>query len=255
MRTWPKILASRVAGRNYRAGYAIISRLDAEKKSIHSAMKTIWTIAGDETSWPEWASRMATSPASELMRQLAFDLKEGSQRWVLDIGCGTGRAFMPLIQNGYRVIGIDPVFKAIKASDARAKKEHLHAWPVLAMANQLPIRSEGVGAIFAIGTLFHLSPREMDSALLEIKRVLCVGGEAILYFLEIGDWRQKLGRTLEIEEVPEPSHKAVVTCFSEIDAIHRKIRSADLVVQDSFLKTRTDDEGECKDWFFHCVRQ
>jgi len=217
-------------------------------------MKKIWTLAGDETSWPDWASRMATSSASELVRQLASEFKPGSHKWAIDIGCGTGRSFLPLAQNDYQVIGIDPIYKAVKAANERAKKEHMPAWSILAIANHLPVRSQSIGSVFAIGTLFHLSPLELEAALLEIKRVLFVGGEAILHFLDIGDWRQKLGNSLKSEDVPMPSYQAVVTCFCSEDVIRGMINSAGLSYQDSYLKVHDDDGGKRKDWFFHCVR-
>jgi ubiquinone/menaquinone biosynthesis C-methylase UbiE len=218
-------------------------------------METVWTIAGDETSWSEWASRMATSAASETVRQLAFDLKPGSQQWAVDIGCGTGRSFLPLNENGYQVIGIDPIREAIKASQTRAKNEDLSAWPILATSNELPIRNESVMAVFAIGILYHLSPRELEDALLEINRVLFVGGAAILHFLDLGDWRKKLGNQIRSENIPLPSYQAVVTGFFSEAAIRRTILSSGLTIQNSFQKVQNDEGGERKDWFFHCIRQ
>jgi ubiquinone/menaquinone biosynthesis C-methylase UbiE len=218
-------------------------------------METIWTIAGDETSWPGWASRMATSTASETMKQLASDLTPGSQQWALDIGCGTGRSFLPLNQNGYQVIGIDPIHEAIIISQSRAKNENLSAWPIWATADWLPIRNESIKAIFAIGTLYHLSPIELEKALTEIKRVLLVGGEAILHFLDLDDWRRKLGKQIRIDDIPMPSYQAVVTCFCSEDVIRTTIHTSGITVQNSVLKTQYDEEGERRDWFFHCVRQ
>jgi ubiquinone/menaquinone biosynthesis C-methylase UbiE len=217
-------------------------------------MDEIWTIAGDETSWPEAVNRMATTAASETMRQLVTYLKPGSQQWAIDIGCGAGRAFLPLNEKGYRVIGIDPISEAITASQIRVKDRALSAWPVLATGNHLPLRDESAKAVFAIGTLFHLSPVEMEAALCEIKRVLFVGGEAILHFLDHGDWRQKLGKRRRKDEIPMPSYRAVVTCFCSEDRIRRIIKASGLTIQDSFEKVQIDDEGERRDWFFHCVR-
>ncbi|HZD58113.1 MAG TPA: class I SAM-dependent methyltransferase [Anaerolineales bacterium] len=64
-------------------------------------------------------------------------MKPGLRRWAIDIGCGTGRAFSPLAENGYQIIGIDPIFEAVRAGHERAKQEHLPAWPLLATADHL----------------------------------------------------------------------------------------------------------------------
>jgi SAM-dependent methyltransferase len=218
-------------------------------------METIWTIDGDETSWPGWANRMATSAASETIRQLASELPAGHRNWALDLGCGTGRSFVPLNQNGYQVIGVDPTFQAVTASLSRAKNEALPACPILAIADRLPIRSESMAAIFAIGILYHLSPAELEAALLEINRVLLEGGEAILHFLDIDDWRSKLGKQIDIEDIPMPSYQAVVTCFCAEEVIRRTIHASGLTVQSSVLKKQNDEDGERRDWFLHCIRQ
>jgi ubiquinone/menaquinone biosynthesis C-methylase UbiE len=217
-------------------------------------MRRIWTVAGDETSWSEWAKRMSTSSASETVKKLASDLSPGSQQWAIDIGCGTGRSFTPLIENGYQVLGIDPTYEAVKASKKRSENEGLSAHPVLAAANQLPIRNGSVKAVFVIGTIFHLNPFELEDALLEIKRVLWIGGEAILHFLDSGDWRKRLGEQLLDEDIPKPSYRAVVTCFCSEEEIRKMIENAGLIIKRDFQKVQEDEEGERREWFFHCVR-
>jgi ubiquinone/menaquinone biosynthesis C-methylase UbiE len=217
-------------------------------------METIWTIDGDEKSWAEWAAQMTCSSASQAIRQLAFSLKPGCQNWALDIGCGVGRSFLPLVENGYRVLGIDPIKQAVAASRARVRQEKLLAWPVLASASQLPFDSQSIRAVFAIGVLFHLSPKELDKALCEIHRVLQPGGEAILHFLDHRDWRQKLGAKKEAEEIPEPSYQALVTCFCSENVIREWIIQTGLCIQGGFLKTKKDEAGVRRDWFFSCIR-
>jgi ubiquinone/menaquinone biosynthesis C-methylase UbiE len=215
-------------------------------------MEIIWTVDGDRTSWAEWASRMALSPSSNLANLLTSDFHSTAHSWALDLGCGTGRTFLPLHRNGFRIIGIDPIFTATKASLERARSENLTAIPILATASRLPIQSNVVKLIFALGILFHLSPTELDDALQEIHRILDKDGKAVLHFLDIDDWRRNLANSVKTENIPIPSYHAVVTCFCSQDAIQEKITSSGLKIEKRELKTARDEQGERREWIFYC---
>jgi SAM-dependent methyltransferase len=217
-------------------------------------MSIIWTVDGDKTSWGEWASRMALSPSSNLAHTLLSDFQSSCNSWALDLGCGTGRAFLPLCNNGFKIIGIDPIFSATKFSLERVKKENLLATPVQATISQLPIQSHSVRLVLALGVLFHLSPTEMSCALKEIYRVLANDGKVILHFLDIDDWRRNLAEPVNAENLPIPSYHAVVTCFCSQDLIQDEINSSGLKIEKSELKTSKDEQGERKEWIFYCDR-
>ena len=217
-------------------------------------MSIIWTVDGDKTSWAEWASRMALSPPSNLVNALLSDYHSNSVSWALDLGCGTGRAFLPLYNNGFRVIGIDPILSSTKFSLERAKKENLLAVPVQATASQLPIQGHTVRLVLALGVLFHLSPTELDDALKEIYRVLETDGKAVLHFLDVDDWRRNLAESVSAENLPIPSYHAVVTCFCSPNVIQDKINMADLKIEKRELKTTRDEQGERREWIFYCAR-
>jgi len=217
-------------------------------------MSIIWTVDGDKTSWAEWASRMASSPSSNLANTLLSDLHSACRAWALDLGCGTGRAFLPLYRNGFRIIGIDPIFSATKFSLQRANKENVLAVPVQATANQLPIQSHTMRLILALGVLFHLGPAELDDALQEICRALDKEGRALLHFLDIDDWRRNLAESVNAEDLPSPSYHAIVTCFCSQDVVQNKINSSGLKIERRELKTSTDEQGERREWLFYCVQ-
>ncbi len=216
-------------------------------------MRIIWTVDGDKTSWAEWASRMASSPSSNLANTLLSGFPSSCNSWALDLGCGTGRAFLPLYNNGFKIIGIDPTFSATKFSRERAIKENVLAVPVQASASQLPIQSHTVRLVLALGVLFHLSPTELDEALQEICRVLDKDGKAILHFLDVEDWRRNLAESVNAESLPIPSYHAVVTCFCSQKVIQDKINSAGLRIEKSELITSRDEQGERREWLFYCV--
>jgi SAM-dependent methyltransferase len=162
-------------------------------------METVWTIAGDNTSWESWAENMAHASASSLIQELIAAKKVSSQEWAVDLGCGTGRAFTPLAEAGYRVVGLDPTFKGLQISQQRAVEACIAAYPVQASAARLPFATGSTFFVFAIGTLFHLSLVELRSALQEIHRVLCPAGETLLHFLDIDDWRRSLAKKIDPE--------------------------------------------------------
>ena len=87
--------------------------------------ETIWTLDGDETSWSSWADDMAQATASPFMQDLIAAHKTSHRNWAIDVGCGTGRAFLPLVEAGYRVIGLDPTLNGIQLSQQRVSQTHL----------------------------------------------------------------------------------------------------------------------------------
>jgi SAM-dependent methyltransferase len=218
-------------------------------------MSIIWTVDGDKSSWAEWAGRMALSPSSHLANTILSDFQSSCSAWALDLGCGTGRAFSPLYRNGFKIVGVDPIFSATKFSLERAKKENVPAVPVQATASQVPIQSQTVSLVLALGVLFHLSPTELDDALQEICRVLEVDGKAVLHFLDIDDWRRNIAEPVNAENLPTPGYHAVVTCFCSQDEIQENINSSGLKIEKSELKISRDEQGERREWLFYCVQK
>jgi len=215
-------------------------------------MNAVWTVDGDDTSWTSWADNMADAPASSLIQELIMPRKAGYQEWAVDIGCGTGRAFIPLAEAGYRVLGFDPTARGLKASWQRTRQSGISAYPVQASAARLPLETASAAFVFAIGTLFHLSFMELTAALREIRRVLRPGGEALLHFLDIEDWRRSLGTEIRPEQAPVPSYQAVVTCFCSRLTIQEWIENAGLNLLSLELKSSSSEAGQQRDWLAQC---
>ncbi len=131
-------------------------------------MKAIWTLDGDDTSWSSWADSHAHSPASPLMRDLIAAHRASRDGWAIDVGCGTGRAFVPLVEAGCEVIGLDATPHAIRLSRQRVAQAPISAYPVLASAARFPLPSACASFVFAMSTLFHLSLVELTSTLHEV---------------------------------------------------------------------------------------
>jgi SAM-dependent methyltransferase len=217
-------------------------------------MKVIWTLDGDETSWSSWAENIALSPASPFMLDLIAAYKATRHDWALDLGCGTGRAFLPLSEAGYRVIGLDPTMRCIRFSQQRASQDKVKAFPILASAARVPLPVNSISFVFAMSSIFHLGLVELNSALCEIHRVLLPGGKAIIHFLDLDDWRRSLGREIFPDQAPIPSHQAVFTCFCSADQIGEWILRTGLRLTKLELKTSSSEAGQQRNWLAHCER-
>ena len=217
-------------------------------------MNAIWTLDGDETSWSEWAENIALAPASSFMVEVISRNKATYPGWALDIGCGTGRAFLPLTEAGYQVIGLDPTMKCLRFSQQRVKQSNINAYPVLASAAQIPLPNQSIAFVFAISCLFHLGLVEMTNALQEICRVLLPRGKAVLPFLDLEDRRHTLAKEIPLEQAPIPSYKAVLTCFCSQETIQEWVDHAGLRLTELELKNSSSEAGEQRNWLAYCEK-
>ena len=99
---------------------------------------------------------------------------------VVDLGCGTGRAFEPLrgaVGPGGTVLGVDVTEEML--ATAAAYDRTRHATLLLADARRLPLPDRAVDGIFAAGLLQHLS--DPDGGLVELARVTRHGGRLALF--------------------------------------------------------------------------
>ncbi|HVM71607.1 MAG TPA: methyltransferase domain-containing protein [Anaerolineales bacterium] len=215
-------------------------------------MKAKWTLDGDETSWSGWADDFASAPASQFMMDLISAHQAIRGGWALDLGCGTGRAFLPLVEAGYRIIGLDPTMNGIRLSQKRVSQSHISAFAIAASAAQIPVPAQSIAFVFAISSLFHLGFAELTKALQEIQRVLKPGGEAILHFLDRDDWRHTLAKEIPPEQAPVPGYRAVVTCFCSQEIIQEWIAQAGLTITKMELRTSMGEAGQQRNWLVFC---
>lgn len=114
----------------------------------------------DSSKWMERNQKRTTS----LTIQYLFDDKlngnsstgiiKGEPFLILDLGCGTGYSSEVLIQNGFRVVGIDILYDMV--SKAREKKEFSKDLKILELIladiNFLPIRVNSIDHIISISS-------------------------------------------------------------------------------------------------------
>ncbi|WP_169976048.1 class I SAM-dependent methyltransferase [Tautonia rosea] len=95
-------------------------------------------------------------------------------RLVLDAGCGKGRFAARLIEQGARVLGIDPSVGMLRAA-------HLRGLPVArASARRLPLCQASVDAVIFVEVLEHIESHRLMETFREAARVLLPGGRIVI---------------------------------------------------------------------------
>ncbi|KAK1185470.1 methyltransferase domain-containing protein [Streptomyces sp. NBS 14/10] len=114
-------------------------------------------------------------PGAKDLRALSYDLLGAAAgEWVVDVGCGAGRAVAELAEQGVKAVGVDPSERMIAVARGR--------WPEgdyrIAGAYELPLQDASVDGYRADKVFHELS--EPERALAEARRVLVPGGRIVL---------------------------------------------------------------------------
>ena len=107
-------------------------------------------------------------------------LPEGNNKLFLEVGCNWGRWCLAAAQQGYRPVGIDPSLKAIRAARRVARQMGLEATYIVGDSRFLPFRDQSFEQIFSYSVLQHLSKPNARESLVEIRRVLRDGADALV---------------------------------------------------------------------------
>jgi len=102
---------------------------------------------------------------------LADTAKPGNT--IVDVGCGTGLFSQELAKSGARVIGIDPGESFISKANESGKGEFK-----VGTADALPVSNNSADAVMCILALQNI--REARAAIMEWKRIIKIGGSALL---------------------------------------------------------------------------
>src|ERR1017187_7908779 len=119
-----------------------------------------------ETNARQYAEQTAELVTNDLT-DFVSSLREGAR--VLDAGCGPGRDLKRLSEWGYQAVGVD---LTVVFCDMATK----FAPVVQADLRHLPLMNQSVDGVWACASLVHLGPEDTRLALLELWRVLRVGG-------------------------------------------------------------------------------
>lgn len=140
-------------------------------------------LAGSAWSEPGMVAGFArSSPNAVLMRFAEAELRKVPRGRAIDIGCGAGRNAVPLVQQGWEVLGTDLSWPMLRAADVRARDAGLRLHLALAPMDALPAPDRSADLVIAHG-IWNLarSDAEFRRAAREAARVLKPGGALFLF--------------------------------------------------------------------------
>lgn len=88
---------------------------------------------------------------------------------VLDLGCGCGRDSLRLAARGRLVVALDLTRELLAASSLQTSAR---ACPIVGDARDLPLKTDSMSGVMAIGSLIHLPYQDLFAALREVRRVI-----------------------------------------------------------------------------------
>ncbi len=128
-------------------------------------------------------------PDEDLVRIIKkFFIPSGVEN-VLDVGCGSGRHVLMMLNEGFSVIGIDSsetsidIARKITCSYPPERVQFL----VKNIIQGLPFRDNSIDAVVCWGVLHYLTRNQVRMVLDEIKRILKPGGQFTLTLRSVED--------------------------------------------------------------------
>ncbi|WP_152041451.1 class I SAM-dependent methyltransferase [Salinigranum salinum] len=149
---------------------------DEHGAARRNAVRRAWDAVADDYA----AARRADGPDTDLLRELAADLADGTDgpARVLDVGCGDGRRTIATLHDAdpaLDVVGLD--FSRVQLDLARRAVPR--AAVVQADMTALPFVEESFDAITAYHAVFHVPREEHPGVYREFARVLRPGGAVL----------------------------------------------------------------------------
>ncbi len=128
----------------------------------------------DQTrSVPDWVMKQVAD-------SFLHETRATSGTKILEVGIGTGRIAMPLLERGLNVIGVDLSRPMMSELRKKSAGRELHFALAQTDAAMLPLRDESFDLLYAVH-VYHLVPR-WQTALQEAWRVLKRGGRLLISF-------------------------------------------------------------------------
>ncbi len=144
------------------------------------------------------------------------DIIMGTQKPILDLGCGGGNDTLYLISKGKQVISCDQSPSAI--NNIRKNFPEVYDAKCFNMLDGLPFEDEAFDVVIADLCLHYFLKSDTEKILNDIRRILTPGGQLILRVNSINDVLHGAGQGPEIEHhVFEMEGKTIKRFFNEED--------------------------------------
>lgn len=142
-------------------------------------------LAGSAWSAPGTVAGFVQSPPNANLAAFAdHERRQGGRNRALDVGCGAARNALPLVQSGWRVLGLDLSWPMLCAASQRVRDNQLDDRLRLALApmDALPIRTASCDLVIAHG-IWNLarSAAEFRRSVHEAARVARIGAGLFVF--------------------------------------------------------------------------
>lgn len=110
----------------------------------------------------------------EYFERVVNRFKTYSVHNVFDMGCGTGRHAVSLVEKGFSVLGVDFSPSAVELTKKWLQSKNLHADLIIADIHEhiAGIKDSSFDAVVAVNTLEYSSKEQFDNILNETNRIL-----------------------------------------------------------------------------------
>lgn len=156
---------------------------------------------GKQSHWDAWNRSAAPEYPHEKAVQFIlrrFPPGQRSGRWVLDLGCGTGRHCLFLAREGFSVIGRDISPIAIDATRNRLAAAGFEADLAVAAVDAPQVTPQACDAVICIGVLDAAGPGSAGPAFAAALDALRPGGAALFVFASDADFRLRGDNPLQL---------------------------------------------------------
>ena len=176
---------------------------------LHKLLFSIWYLQK-----PPWDTRQTPPEVQEF-------IKSHSPGRALDLGCGTGTNAITLAQNGWQVVAVDFVGRAIRTAIQKAQKARVAIDFQVNDVTKLSNISGYFDLILDIGCYHNLTPKGMIAYRSNINRLLGKHGTYLLYVFYKSEHSNSKSGVLEadIDAFSPP-----LALISRIDGLERDTR-------------------------------
>jgi len=118
---------------------------------------------------------------------------------ILDLACGTGRHLIPLLAEGYKLLGVDSSSKLLRIAKQRCPRIDV----IRVDLRSLPFKKEVFEAIISMDTSVGYLPTETDDrkSMIELNRTLVKGGTFFVDVFNIKQLKHKYGKKGQIDRL------------------------------------------------------